>query len=199
MSTGADMTLMAGGISAMGIQMNAETQAQNIRQQGQDQLFQYEYAAGQNLLAEKMARIKASQTDTYMRRRADEDIGNAQAMMAMDGSDPNSPSSQAVVNALQGRNDEAREQSMWNTHLDAENQKYASSLQAIQGYKAMNVATYNSIATIATGQMAAMGAMMSAVASADQMRTQKAQARFSNMISMASGALGVVGKFGGIE
>ncbi len=195
MGTGADMQMMSGTISAMGIMQNAEVQAQNIRQQGQDSLFQYEYMAGQNKLAEKLANIRASETDLYMRRRANNDIGNVEAVMAMDGTAQDSPSSMAVVNALHGRADESREHAMWNQHMEAQGEGFASNLHMMQGYKAMSVANYNSIATIASGNMSAMGAMMSGIASAQQMRTEKSKQRFANMVTMASGALGVVGGF----
>lgn len=194
-SSGADMSVMAGGISAMGIQMNAQVQAQNIRQQGQDALFQYEYEAGQQKLAAKAGRVQATQTDLYMRRKSAANMGNIQAVMAMSGGDPNSPSSYAVQNWIQGQDDESRDQTAWNYRMDNQSKEFAGNLYMMQGYKAMNVASYNSIATIATGNMAAMGALMSSIAQADQMRTQKSQARFQNMMSMASSGLGILGGF----
>lgn len=193
MGDGASMQMMAGGISAMGIMQNAQVQAANIRQQGQDQLFQYEYLAGQNKLAAKLADLKASQTDLYMRRKANTDIGNVEAIMAMDGTAEDSPSHAAVVNSLRGQADEAREQELWNLHLDAQSNDYAGTLHMMQGYKAMNVATYNSVATIASGNLSAIGALMSGIASADQMRTEKSKQQFANMLTMASGAFGVIG------
>lgn len=194
-SSGADMSVMAGGISAMGIQMNAQVQAQNIRQQGQDALFQYQYEAGQQKLAAKAGKIQATQTDLYMRRKSATNMGNIQAVMAMSGGDPNSPSSYAVQNWIQGQDDEARDQTAWNYRMDRQSKEFAGNLYMMQGYKAMNVASYNSIATIATGNMAAMGALMSSIAQADQMRTQKSQARFQNIMSMASSGLGILGGF----
>lgn len=194
-SSGADMSVMAGGISAMGIQMNAQVQAQNIRQQGQDALFQYQYEAGQQKLAAKAGQIQATQTDLYMRRKSATNMGNIQAVMAMSGGDPNSPSSYAVQNWIQGQDDEARDQTAWNYRMDNQSKEFAGNLYMMQGYKAMNVASYNSIATIATGNMAAMGALMSSIAQADQMRTQKSQARFQNIMSMASSGLGILGGF----
>jgi hypothetical protein len=194
-SSGADMSVMAGGISAMGIQMNAQVQAQNIRQQGQDALFQYQYEAGQQKLAAKAGKIQATQTDLYMRRKSATNMGNIQAVMAMSGGDPNSPSSYAVQNWIQGQDDESRDQTAWNYRMDNQSKEFAGNLYMLQGYKAMNVASYNAIATIATGNMAAMGAMMSSIAQADQMRTQKSQARFQNIMSMASSGLGILGGF----
>ena len=194
-SSGADMSEMAGGISAMGIQMNAQVQAQNIRQQGQDALFQYEYEAGQQKLAAKAGNIQATQTDLYMRRKSAANMSNIQAVMAMSGDNPDSPSNYAVQNWIQGQDDEARDQQHWNARMDSEGKEFAGNLYMMQGYKAMNVASYNSIATIATGNMAAMGAMMQGIAQADQMRTQKSQARFQNMMSMASSGLGILGGF----
>jgi hypothetical protein len=194
-SSGADMSVMAGGISAMGIQMNAQVQAQNIRQQGQDALFQYQYEAGQQKLAAKAGQIQATQTDLYMRRKSATNMGNIQAVMAMSGGDPNSPSSYAVQNWIQGQDDESRDQTAWNYRMDNQSKEFAGNLYMLQGYKAMNVASYNAIATIATGNMAAMGALMSSIAQADQMRTQKSQARFQNIMSMASSGLGILGGF----
>jgi hypothetical protein len=79
--------------------------------------------------------------------------------------------------------------------MDNQSKEFAGNLYMLQGYKAMNVASYNAIATIATGNMAAMGALMSSIAQADQMRTQKSQARFQNVMSMASSGLGILGGF----
>ena len=192
-SSGADMTAMAGGISAMGIQMNAQVQAQNIRQQGQDALFQYEYEAGQQKLAAKAGKIQATQTDLYMRRKSAANMSNIQAVMAMSGDNPDSPSNYAVQNWIQGQDDEARDQQHWNARMDSEGKEFAGNLYMMQGYKAMNVASYNSIATIATGNMAAMGALMQGIAQADQMRTQKSQARFQSLISGGMGLLREIG------
>ena len=192
-SSGADMTAMAGGISAMGIQMNAQVQAQNIRQQGQDALFQYEYEAGQQKLAAKAGNIQATQTDLYMRRKSAANMSNIQAVMAMSGDNPDSPSNYAVQNWIQGQDDEARDQQHWNARMDSEGKEFAGNLYMMQGYKAMNVASYNSIATIATGNMAAMGALMQGIAQADQMRTQKSQARFQSLISGGMGLLREIG------
>ena len=192
-SSGADMTAMAGGISAMGIQMNAQVQAQNIRQQGQDALFQYEYEAGQQKLAAKAGNIQATQTDLYMRRKSAANMSNIQAVMAMSGDNPDSPSNYAVQNWIQGQDDEARDQQHWNARMDSEGKEFAGNLYMMQGYKAMNVASYNSIATIATGNMAAMGALMQGIAQADQMRTQKSQARFQSLISGVMGLLREIG------
>ena len=192
-SSGADMSEMAGGISAMGIQMNAQVQAQNIRQQGQDALFQYEYEAGQQKLAAKAGNIQATQTDLYMRRKSAANMSNIQAVMAMSGDNPDSPSNYAVQNWIQGQDDEARDQQHWNARMDSEGKEFAGNLYMMQGYKAMNVASYNSIATIATGNMAAMGALMQGIAQADQMRTQKSQARFQSLISGGMGLLREIG------
>jgi len=175
--------------------MNAQVQAQNIRQQGQDALFQYQYEAGQQKLAAKAGKIQATQTDLYMRRKSANNMGNIQAVMAMSGGDPNSPSSYAVQNWIQGQDDEARDQQAWNYRMDSQSKEFAGNLYMLQGYKAMNVASYNSIATIATGNMAAAGALMSSIAQADQMRLQKSQARFQNMISMGGMGLDILSKF----
>lgn len=196
MGQGADTQAWAGWISAQGIMTNAQVQAANIRQRGQDALFQYEYEAGQQQLNARMTDIQAIQTDYAMRRKAADQMANVDAIMALSGTDDSlSPTNYAVRNNAQGRADNNREMMRWNSMMDSEGQRFAGNLYMMQGYKAMDVAEYNSIATIASGNMAAMGALLQGIAASDNARTQKAAARTQSMIGMASSAMGLIGAF----
>lgn len=196
MGTGADTQMWSGYISAQGIMQNAQVQAANIRQRGQDALFQYEYEAGQQQLQARMTNIRAVQTDYAMRRKTADDMANVDAIMALSGTDDSlSPTNYAVRNNAQGKADHNRDMTRWNSMMDEQGQRFAGNLYMMQGYKAMDVANYNSIATIASGNMAAMGALMQGIAAADNARTQKAAARTQSMIGMASSAMGLIGAF----
>jgi len=193
MGDGASMQEMAGGLSAMGIWDQSYTQAQNIMQQGQDALFQNEYQAGQYQIAAQVADIQAAQTNFSMRQRWDSQMANVNAVMAMDGSDPNSPSNWAVKNAAQGKQDNALENTSANFYNDKMAKMSARKLYMLQGYKAQYMANQNATATLASGHMASMGAMLSGLATAQNSRTQVKQARFGAMTSIAGSALGLLG------
>jgi len=196
MGSGADTQLMSGWISAQGIMMNSQVDAANIRQRGQDALFQNEYAAGQEQLAARMTDLKATQTDYAMRRRTADDMANADAIMALSGTDDSlSPTNYAVRNWSQGQSDRQIQQANWNSHMDSEGQRFAANMDMIQGYKEMDVAEYNSIATLASGNMAAMGALLQGIAASDNANTEKASARTQSMIGLASSGLGLIGAF----
>ena len=196
MGQGADTQLMAGWMSAQGIMTNAQVQAANIRQRGQDALFQYEYEAGQQQLNARMTEIQATQTDYAMRRKAADQMANVDAIMALSGTDDSlSPTNYAVRNYAQGKADNNRDIMKWNSMMESQGQRFAGNLYMMQGYKAMDVAQYNSIATIASGNMAAMGALLQGIAASDNARTQKAAARTQSMIGMASSAMGLIGAF----
>ncbi len=196
MGDGANIQQWSGYISAQGIMNNAQVQAANIRQQGQDALFQNEYQAGQQDLAAQQTKIRATQTDYAMRRKTQDDLANVDAIMALSGTDDSlSPTNYAVRNYAQGKADYNRDMTHWNSMMDSEGQKFAGNLYMLQGYKAMNVAEYNSIATIASGNMAAMGALLQGIAASDNARTQKAAARTQALVGLMSGAMGMVKEF----
>lgn len=193
MASGADTQMWAGYISAQGIMNNAEVQAANIRQQGQDALFQYEYEAGQQQLAARMTDIQATQTDYAMRRKTSDQMANVDAIMALSGTDDSlSPTNYAVRNWAQGKSDQNRDMAHWNSTMDSEGQRFAGNLYMLQGYKAMDVASYNSIATIASGNVAAIGALLQGISAADNARTQKAAARTGAIAGLISGGFGLM-------
>lgn len=193
MGDGPSMQEMAGGLSAMGIQDQANVQAANIEQQGQDAMFQNEYQAGQYQLAAQTADIQAAQTNFAMRQKWDSQMANVTAAMAMDGADPNSPSEWAVKNGAQGQEDNALNNTMSNYYNQAQDDMSARTLYMLQGYKAQYMANQNATATIASGDMSAMGAMLGGIAAAQNSRTQIAQAQFGAMTSIAGSALGLLG------
>lgn len=193
MGDGASMQEMAGGLSAMGIWDQSVVQAENLRQQGQDAMFQNEYTAGQHQLAAQVADIQASQTNFEMRRKWNGQMANVSAVMAMDGTDPNGPSNWAVQSAAQGEEDRALDNTMANYYGQKQAHMSARTLYMLQGYKAQYMANQNATATLANGHLASMGAMMSAMAAAKNSRTQIQQAKFGAMTSIASSALGLLG------
>lgn len=196
MASGADTQMWAGYISAQGIMTNAAVQAANIRQRGQDALFQYEYEAGQQQLNARMTDIQATQTDYAMRRKTSDQMANVDAIMALSGTDDSlSPTNYAVKNNAQGRADNNRDMMKWNSMMESQGQRFAGNLYMMQGYKAMDVASYNSIATIASGNMAAMGALLQGIAASDNARTQKAAARTGAIAGLISGGFGLMKEF----
>src|SRR5580693_4632089 len=97
MAAAAPLSLAATGLSALGSLTGAGMASQGDMQEAQNAVN-----------AAEMGKIKASQTDTDMRRKLTTQLANISAVRAGAGLNPSSPTGAAINNNVQGISDQNR-------------------------------------------------------------------------------------------
>ncbi len=122
------LSMAATGLSAGSSILGGFDKASSIRQQAQQEAVGQMYQAGQLEVAAAIGDLRATQTDTALRQRTTDALGNIDAVLALTGTTDNSPSSWAVKNRFEGQSDMARNQAVWNLHMDAESKRNTAAL-----------------------------------------------------------------------
>lgn len=152
--------LAGSGISAMGKMQEAEIEAKNAEQMGVVEGMQSMWEAGSLNIHAAMTDLQATETDTFLRQKNMEQMSNIKSVMALTGSDMDSPSNAAVRNRFEGLNDSARETKMWNSKMQAEQDRNLAQLMLMSGMLSMQTANQNAKSIRKGGQMSAIGSMI---------------------------------------
>lgn len=152
--------LAGSGVSAMGQMRKANIEAQNQENMGIMQGMQAMWQAGQYNIDAHLQDLHATQTDLYLRQKTYEQMGQINAVLAITGSDYDSPSNNAVKNRFQGLNDQQRENADWNYHMQAEQDRNMAQIALLSGMINMQLAHQNAGEMRAGGRMAAIGSML---------------------------------------
>jgi len=152
--------LAGSGVSAMGQMQKANIEAKNAENQGVMQGMQAMWQAGQLNIDAAMQDLNATQTDLYLRQKNYEQMGQINAVVAMTGSDYDSPSNNAVKNRFETLNDNQRENADWNYHMQAEQDRNMAQIALLSGMINMSLAQENAGAIRSGGRMSAIGGML---------------------------------------
>lgn len=158
------LSLAATGLGAMGSISQGQTNAANARQQGQDQWMAAMYNSEQAKLAAQVGELRATQTDTFMRRQMEGVLSNVDAVSALSGATDNSPSTWAVRNRYENLADEARTTATSNIRLQAMADRNAAQMYQMSGMRAMQLADQNASAYETQGYLAAAGGLFKGLA-----------------------------------
>ena len=144
----------------MGKMQEAEIEAKNTENQGLVSGMQAWWQAGSLNISAAMEDLRATETDTYLRQKTMEQLSNINDVMAITGSDLASPSNMAVKNRFEGLSDNAREIKMWNSKMQAEQDRNLAQLMLMSGMMSMMNAQDNAGRIRSGGQMSAIGSML---------------------------------------
>jgi hypothetical protein len=159
-AVGGVIGLAGSGISAMGKMQEAEIEAKNTQMRGVTEGMQAWWQAGSLNIAAAMDDLRATETDTYLRQKTMEQMSNIRDVMAITGSEMDSPSNAAVRNRFEGLSDSAREMRMWNSKMEAEQKRNTAQLVLMSGMLNMMTAQDNAGKIRSGGRMAAIGSML---------------------------------------
>jgi hypothetical protein len=168
MGLASGLSLAATGLSAGGSFLQGRTAASNARAQGQSTGFSRFYDAMQAQLAAQAGELKATETDTFLRRRTEGALANIDAVLAGTGTVDSSPSSWAVKNRFEYLADEARTTQTGNIRRQAMADRNAAQLYALSGINAINAANANARQLEANGLLSSGGSLFRRFASAYQ-------------------------------
>lgn len=152
--------LAGSGISAMGKMQEAEIEAKNAENQGMVEGLQAIWQANSMNINAAMTDLQATETDTYLRQKTMEQMSNIKSVMALTGSDMDSPSNSAVRNRFEGLNDSSREMKMWNSKMQAEQDRNMAQLMLMSGMLGLQTSQQNASAIRKGGKMSAIGSMI---------------------------------------
>jgi hypothetical protein len=167
MGLASGLSLAATGLSAAGSYSQGRTAASNARAQGQSAGFSRFYDAMQAQLAAQAGELKATETDTFLRRRTEGALANIDAVLAGTGTVDSSPSSWAVKNRFEYLADEARTTQTGNIRRQAMADRNAAQLYALSGMNAINAANRSARQLEANGLMSAGGSLFKRLAGAN--------------------------------
>ncbi|WP_018407668.1 hypothetical protein [Methylocystis rosea] len=159
MGLASGISLAATGLQAFGSYSQGRTAASNARAQGQSTGFSRFYDAMQAQVAAQAGELKATETDTYLRRRTEGALANIDAVLAGTGTVDSSPSSWAVKNRFEYLADEARTTQTGNIRRQVTADRNAAQLYALSGVNAINAANDNAGALDVTGLLFAGGSL----------------------------------------
>ncbi|MBG0795899.1 hypothetical protein IYY11_21305 [Methylocystis sp. H62] len=143
MGVAAGLSLAATGLQAGGFFLKGQAAASNARAQGQSTGFSRFYDAMQAQIAAQAGELKATETDTFLRRRTEGALANIDAVLAGTGTVDSSPSSWAVKNRFEYLADEARTSQTGNIRRQAQADRNQAQLYALSGVNAINAANDN--------------------------------------------------------
>lgn len=159
----APLSLASTGLSAFGSIMGGNQAAENAKEQGRMELFQSIYTSKQLETAAMLSDLKATETDTYMRRRTEGTLANIDAVLATTGTQDSSPTSWAVKNRFEYLADESRTNATWGLKMDAMSKRHAAQLYLLSGMMAMSRANENASALRMNGIMGGIGGLLKGV------------------------------------
>ncbi len=166
MGVASALSLGATGLSAFGSYSQGQTAASNARAQGQSTGFSRFYDAMQAQVAAQAGELKATETDTFLRRRTEGAMANIDAVLAGTGTVDSSPSSWAVKNRFEYLADEARTTQTSNIRMQAQSDRNAAQLYALSGVNAINAANQNASDLQLNGLLGAGGTIFKRLAGA---------------------------------
>lgn len=159
-AVGGVIGLAGSGMSAMGQMQEANIEAKNTENQGLVEGMQSWWQAGSLNISAAMEDLRATETDTYLRQKTMEQMSNINDVMSITGSDMASPSNMAVKNRFEGLSDNNRGIRMWNSKMQAEQDRNLSQLMLMSGMMSMMNAQDNASQIRQGGQMSAIGSML---------------------------------------
>jgi hypothetical protein len=159
MGMAAGLSLAATGLSGASYFLQGRTAASNARAQGQSTGFSRFYDAMQAQVAAQAGELKATETDTFLRRRTEGALANIEAVLAGTGTVDSSPSSWAVKNRFEYLADEARTTQTGNIRMQAQADRNQAQLYALSGVNAINSANDNARDLDALGLLSAGGSL----------------------------------------
>ncbi|HEY8215374.1 MAG TPA: hypothetical protein VIG36_14735 [Methylocystis sp.] len=159
MGLASGLSLAATGLTGASYFLKGRTAASNARAQGQSAGFSRFYDAMQAQLAAQAGELKATETDTFLRRRTEGALANIDAVLAGTGTVDSSPSSWAVKNRFEYLADEARTTQTGNIRRQAMADRNAAQLYALSGMNAINAANQNARQLDVTGLLFAGGSL----------------------------------------
>jgi len=158
------LSLGATGLSTAFPILAGSTAAGNQLASGKANFRSSVMSASQANQAADYADLKATETDTYMRQRTAGALSNINAVQANTGATDNSPSNWAVRNNFETRSDQARAQMDLNYRLQSQQDRNASTLYALSGMNAMNVAQSNASKDMLGGLLGGAGKLLTGIA-----------------------------------
>jgi MoxR-like ATPase len=159
MGLASGLSLAATGLTGASYFLKGREAASSARAQGQSAGFSRFYDAMQAQLAAQAGELKATETDTFLRRRTEGALANIDAVLAGTGTVDSSPSSWAVKNRFEALADEARTTATSNIRRQAQADRNAAQLYALSGMNAINAANQNASQLDVTGLLFAGGSL----------------------------------------
>ena len=150
-STGLDV---AGSISS------ARTAARNQRQAGRESAISAFLTAAQLERAAAAGEAQAAEVDTYLRRRTENALGNIDAVLALSGRAPASPTAFAVRNRFEFLSDEARDAQRENILADARAKRSQVALYMLNGFNVQKSAEENAKNIELSGFLSGTGTLL---------------------------------------
>ena len=166
MGMAAELSLAGAGLQAGGFFLKGRTAASNARAQGQSTGFSRFYDAMQAQIAAQAGELKATETDTFLRRRTEGALANIDAVLAGTGTVDSSPSSWAVKNRFEYLADEARTTQTGNIRRQVTADRNAAQLYALSGVNAINAANDNARDLDVLGLLSAGGSIFKSLLAA---------------------------------
>jgi hypothetical protein len=160
MGMGAIGGVLSSGMSAFGSIMGGKEKARAIRQQARQEAMGRMYQAGQLEIAAAVGDLKATQTDTAMRRRTEDGLATVDAVLALTGKTDQSPTGWAVKNRFEGLADEARTQATWNLRFDAQSKRNAAVLYKLGAQMAIDAGNASASDAETSGFMGGIGGLL---------------------------------------